>query len=954
MLAALNQQYGSESVFIIGIDWAGNGNLLYYADKTISDGNINADGRVLQIDNLESILSLDGNNTSVSINITLSDHDQTLLNLFSVTDFHLKPVYIYQYFMGLNVSDMLELFEGRIVSDVIWDDSDRTMKIGATTQFANYEAGFSPEEGAVPNLREDLVGKAWPLVFGTVYKCPLSRITDIPTGVTTEPMGFHDYWLDWQISQIGQYVQFYQGVANLLFQQALAEAFAEDQEAELTGDPVDHSQSDATAQQATDTLALATQYTQKSASLQSLLDQQLPYEKTSTYVLTDYPINLEGVFEAGGQFLVGSMSVVKQHNQPMQGIAFFQFTGPYHSLDQAGITQTFDPNTSYSANQLGFVPTKKQLEIVGPTQIGVISPQTGYITDLQGAVSREVSAFRYIEAGSAIRFLGNYPVRYVANIIDGTTILHVYAHREFESYSRRMTVPKSYYKKVNIIAQSTRQLPSRFFNCNGVRLFRPLSTLLNQHWSDNELFATVQSPVGPDFQSIIGWLINTFTTYGVDNASLVTIPAFRLNFAVLELKDIFTLIKEICFQCKVAASIKNNTFHFVYLPAKNLSGVTIDIGDVLEDSVTLTFTPTENIITKMIGTWRIDWSDEKQNRIVIRYNTAKYGTIEQEYDFYCFNVQKAVEASMSFWLYRKGNSWKQVKLRTTLKHLILENYDIVELSSTFCTLYQINGGAATAAVVNNITYNANDNNVELLLELPIKLGENAEDPNYWPSGDFKWMQQGEVSQLFNNIVPPKTWNGVDYTPLASLEPIYIGSIGDQNNFGIPIVTDVQWDDPSESLDATKEYDFDMTTQSPTGVGNSLTPVIGDYGGTLGDYIAPQIRFAQSNVNVALSTTPAPRFPSRYGDITQQPTAPTPTSTSGGGIPGQIQSGSGTSYQVKIFPNGLSKASKTVTATCLQIASSETIPVGTWVSILNTKTATTGGTDEYWFNIGIWY
>lgn len=47
------------------------------------------------------------------------------------------------------------------------------------------------------------------------------------------------------------------------------------------------------------------------------------------------------------------------------------------------------------------------------------------------------------------------------------------------------------------------------------------------------------------------------------------------------------------------------------------------------------------------------------------------------------------------------------------------------------------------------------------------------------------------------------------------------------------------------------------------------------------------------------------------------------------MPGQVQSGTGNSYSVTVYPNGRSKAGKDVTVTQLQITSSDTIPAGTW-------------------------
>lgn len=57
------------------------------------------------------------------------------------------------------------------------------------------------------------------------------------------------------------------------------------------------------------------------------------------------------------------------------------------------------------------------------------------------------------------------------------------------------------------------------------------------------------------------------------------------------------------------------------------------------------------------------------------------------------------------------------------------------------------------------------------------------------------------------------------------------------------------------------------------------------------------------------------------------------SESGGGmIPGLIESGTGDTYQVKLFPTNLSEFTTTVEVKQLQIDENETIPIDTWVTV----------------------
>jgi hypothetical protein len=690
-LDKLNTQYGVEPIFVLGVKWVDN-YISYYAGKTINDpeNNIFIPGQIIEINNVESILNLDGNQNSVSIDVTLDDQNGELLSLMDNVDIHKRTCYLYQYFDGIALGDMFLLFEGQIVSEISWSDADKTLKFAIVTMFDNYEAGFSPEEGDVLRLREDLVGKAWPMGFGTVIKYPASRITDIPTGVTTEPMGIHDHWLDSQVTRTQQLHDSLMDIAQFYFKAAL--------QALNTGTPEALQAAQENEDAGNAALIAADEAMAKHQDFLAILNEQLSYDKQNTYVLTDYPIDLPpagsspatefvvnqnvrvpvpndyGVFEVGGNYLVGKMQ--KAGN----GLSYFSFQSVYHA----------------------FVESYGQLMLDGP-------------------ITRGVNDFVYIQAGSNVRYLGSYPVKYVVNIIP-SDIIHVYANRTFEGSTRRMKVPPAYYKKITVRAQSSLVVNGPIFAATGIQLHRPLSTYFNEHW-DDEIFVTFKSSIGSDFQSILTYIVRTFTIYDVDTDSLATIPAFNLNFAITDLKDVLTMIREICYQCKVGVTLKSGKFYFVYLPKLTTPVMTITITDLIEGSLTFSFTPTENLITKMVGTWKIDHSDPKDNRIVIRYNVPKYGTLTQEQSFYVFNVAKAVEATMSFWLYRKGNSWKRLKFQVPIKFLPLETFDIITLQSNFTSEYGIASGANINAVVQNVTYNANDNVVDIELELPIKLGK---------------------------------------------------------------------------------------------------------------------------------------------------------------------------------------------------------------------------------------
>ena len=102
-------------------------------------------------------------------------------------------------------------------------------------------------------------------------------------------------------------------------------------------------------------------------------------------------------------------------------------------------------------------------------------------------------------------------------------------------------------------------------------------------------------------------------------------------------EDLLEVLQEIAFQARCALWLSNGTFYIKYLPEEPSSDSTITVSDLdAETGVEVELTPTEDLVTKMIVSWRISWASET-NKLILRHNIKKYGTQQEEFDFYCFN-----------------------------------------------------------------------------------------------------------------------------------------------------------------------------------------------------------------------------------------------------------------------------------------------------------------------------
>ena len=183
-LAKLALRYGNEPITIIEVDWVA-GSTSVYADRTV--GSI--PGRIVEVGDLDNVVNVSNNSGSQELAVTLDDTDGSIKAIFDSHDVHKRTARVYQYFTGLDLSDKFLLFSGKVSSPITWSERDRTVKFTILSQLEDKEIGFSAEEGQFPYLPADMVGKAWPMIFGKVVNCPTLQVNKAVTGTTLTSVG---------------------------------------------------------------------------------------------------------------------------------------------------------------------------------------------------------------------------------------------------------------------------------------------------------------------------------------------------------------------------------------------------------------------------------------------------------------------------------------------------------------------------------------------------------------------------------------------------------------------------------------------------------------------------------------------------------------------------------------------------------------------------------------------
>ncbi len=737
-LAKLAQRLGTEPLCIVEVDW--NGKPVLYADRTIEG----IPGRILEVGELDNIIDVDGGNNSQELSIVLNDTDGSIKDILDNFDIHQRPASIYQYFEGLDLADKFLLFKGKVSSPIVWSESERTVSFTVISQLEDKEFGFSAEEGQFPFIPKDMVGKPWPVIFGKVLDYPALQVNKAVSGSTLCGIGI----LSGAAAHIGM------PLGGITGQNSTNNAMANIQrnhllKVEFAWQGIDN----AKAQQAGDQADQILAQTQSSAI--QFDQQQTCALTTRQQTLTDAENNGLGcnpVRILGGEDFPQDTPIQINVNGGL-------FTGTMHN-DEFTISSRVHPANEAQAEELAASATQTTCPTLTPNQsfdlltevppphadytVTVTTPRKGkspivklhgYIRDEGFIISTgeqtsrpnidQVAQHFWAEPGSRVVLASDEPITYIASITPGT-VLAVKAYKQFTGEKRLVNVPNDLWRVQTTVYGSITAVE--------VVVTKPLSTIVDQGWGD-DIYITFESTVGPNTTDILRYIIDNYTDLDYDDTTFdaveTQVAAFPMNFPVLDRKNTIEVIKEIAFQARCAVWISNDTFYLKYLPAEPDSDQTITVSDIQNKSISVSLTPTEDLVTKMVVTWRLSWADgngEEPEKIILRHNVAKYGTKEGEFYFYCFNQPDIILKAATFWLIRKSNTWKKIQFKTFLNALNLETFDTVTLD---LPAYVASGDVK--AVVEKANYNSDDKTIDFECWVPVKAGTMEKYQFAWPA-----------------------------------------------------------------------------------------------------------------------------------------------------------------------------------------------------------------------------
>lgn len=771
-LTTINTNTGTKPFVLLEISWAKGTSNSLYADKDFEAYQ----GKILSITSIDEIIKIGGGSNSAQVSVTLNDIDGQLKNIIDNNDIHKRPCWIYQQFDGLSSADKFLLLAGEISSPVIWDEGARQLSFDIISRIESVEIGFSIEEGQFPLLPITLAGKAWPLAFGSVVNVPALQISSPREGILADGFGIRDYTLrrriqlaeaiccpanslttystSFGLTPVTPSVNPNSGLATNVATGPFNGIGMIDGSSSGTGTGVS-----SVPQYGPDPACIKNQC-ETVAELQFELSQQVQFEFPSFKVFNglQFEQNKTLTLAIGGAYVVGSFSgetfTVQQYihqdaidkdihkannytDPPDADEIDFILNG---QVPQTNGTRNFVLTGFGSENPADATAAYRALLDAGPSSVlgNCISPDGIYSSptdcesvSLDSLNTYPTASFQWVNSGSKVTYAYDEEIVYVANILP-STVRCVSAYRNLDNGQRLLlVVPPEYY--------TIRTTDYFVYNVVEIVLSRPLS-LIALGWED-QIYVSLDSSVGPNTVDIIEWLINTYqgsaaeglgvhTKYNVDPVSFAAVRAqidnYPSHFAYFDRRDIATALDEISMQARCALFIRDNTYYIKYLSASPTTVDTITEDHVNQNSLQLTSTTTEDLVTKMVVTWNDDYALDPK-LIVLRNNINKYGTVEGQFDFYIYNMYSLVQKSALFWLIRKSNTWRRLTFKTPLIKMALESYDDVSFNLSDVSDSSFRGQIETAS------YSADDNTMTFETWTPILAGTRVEYPWAYPA-----------------------------------------------------------------------------------------------------------------------------------------------------------------------------------------------------------------------------
>ena len=454
------------------------------------------------------------------------------------------------------------------------------------------------------------------------------------------------------------------------------------------------------------------------------------------------------------------------------GIGQFTYSGPIQIQGQYGwtgrylfyVNSQFDNLVTYTPAMFSKTGAKVQLALGGERDVYAEQRMSGaqvfspYIRPEWLAKLRELDASGTLPAfasglshisfsdftiniGDQVRLLTDLPEVYVANLLPSVEVKEVLAYRTIDGLRKLVPVPSSYYT-INLSDSILGQTPTT------ITLKATLSSRLTENWEDG-LFVSLVSIEGPNTSDALKHLVETYSDLTPDAASFATLAGFLADypshFCILDRPNVLSVLEDIAWQARSAVFVRNGIVFVKYLAFETTEVLTIGNNNTDFGKLQMELSSTEDIVTVFKAKWKTEYTEEEDKEVVLRNNIPKYGTVEEEYDFFIYNIERLVVKSATFWMIRYSNTWKRAKLTAMFDTFELDEFDNLLLGYG----ENIFGSGPIKGMVEDVTFDADTMALVYDIWTSVRCGELTQYPFAWPANADPTLEYPTAADLFS-------------------------------------------------------------------------------------------------------------------------------------------------------------------------------------------------------------
>ena len=747
---------GVEPLLVLGIEWEPGLETLY------SDRKINGTDEAFPLINstggFNTSQVVDGSSSSQNIKIVLSDLDTDpagqghLEVIYNTIDVHKAKAKLYLMVQGVSLADKTLLVQGEINSPLEWHEGDRTMKLEIISQVESAEAGFSMEDGDFPNVPDDLRGRAWPMVFGTVCWEKAVEVRSPQKAFLVNGQGVPDFTLSTRLCQATYLTcALKYDPPRTQDQKILFPSLAGDPD---TGciqfrsnftkqvgclcpglpagqcapqvDPRDRIDKDCLNQRFNEICRLLTRQAQENATVVNPMELR---DAESFPQNQQIKINIDGVVFTGALngVLFTWTSVVHPQLDDINNPRCKRFQQARYSWQQSA------PENNMQASSNG----KTFSDVGAPLNVSTCNTAKVETTRVTGGAgeswryyqSMVAADFIWLKPGTEVYLEEGAEILHIANLFGGV-LTGVAAYRRYGDVTLLVNLPTDYYT-----ARSTDY--GEYNDVREISLTKPLTNYKGEEW-ETDIYVQVQSSVGPNPADVIKFLVDKYLASSgitMDPVSYAEVHPKLANYPIgTMIKDrpsVFDLIGDIAYQSRCAAVVRDGEMVLIYLAEEPTPIRTLTMDEIIPQSVRITHGDTEDLKTKH----QIKWSktgagnnkdDDIEFEFPLKFNIPRYGTAKVGYDYYTQNTFSTILKSATFHLIREACTWKRIHFSTPLTQMDLDAFDAIALNIPKFP-------ANTTVIIEDSQYDAASQTIKFRCWTPVRAGEDDAYLWAWPA-----------------------------------------------------------------------------------------------------------------------------------------------------------------------------------------------------------------------------